>query len=140
MVILVDINLNPVGLMAVNDEENYLQKIFSAIFRKHLPQWADVVAFSERTGLSLNTLRDIYYKEGLAGISTMDRVLRELLDLSPNKVAALVAKIDQLDPVSESMKTWNSIHATEERKLYYALVAKALWEIDAKLEKSVKKK
>jgi hypothetical protein len=126
--------------MAGNEEENYLQKIFYAVFCKYLPHWSDVVAFSERTGVNLNTLRDIYYKEGLAGVSTMDRVLKELLDLTPNKVAALVAKIDQIEPVSESSAIWNSIHASEERKRYYALVAKSLAEIDAKLEKPSKKK
>lgn len=128
------------GTMATKDEENYLQKIFYAIFRKYLPNWSDVVAFSERTGMNINTLRDVYYKEGQAGVSTMDRVLKELLNLTPEKIAALVSKIDQLEPVPESSSIWNSIEATEERKHYYALVAKALSEIDAKLEKATKKK
>jgi hypothetical protein len=126
--------------MASNDEENYLQKIFYVVFRKYLPNWSDVVAFSDRTGVNINTLRDIYYKDGLAGISTMDRVLKELLNLTPDKVAALISKIDQIEPISESSSIWNSINAPEERKLYYALVAKALFEIDSKLEKASKKK
>lgn len=126
--------------MTTQDGENYLQKIFYAVFCKYLPQWSDVVAFSERTGVSLNTLRDIYYKEGLAGIHTMDRVLKELLKLNPEKVAALVGRIDQLEPLSESSLIWNSIVATEERKRYYALVAKSLYEIDLSLSKANKGK
>lgn len=45
-----------------------------------------------------------------------------------------------MEPVAKSTAIWNSIHATEERKHYYALVAKDLAEMDAKLEKDAKPK
>lgn len=126
--------------MTEQDDSNYIQKIFYAVFRKYLPNWSDVVAFSNKTGISQNTLRDIYYKEGQAGISTMDRVLKELLHLTPDKVSSMIDKIQTLDPVPESTKIWNSIDASESRKKYYALVAKALSEIDEKLEANSGKK
>lgn len=49
-------------------------------------------------------------------------------------------QVEQLEPISESTGIWNSIDAPEERKIYYALLAKALFEIDTKLEKTAKKK
>ncbi len=118
--------------MAQDNEPNYIQQIFYALFRKALPNWSDVVEFSKREGINLNTLRDIYYKEGQAGIGTMNRVLKKLLNLSPKKVAAAIERVSALEPLSESAEIWNSIEANESEKKYYALVAKAVWEIDKK--------
>ncbi|MGZ3774407.1 MAG: hypothetical protein ACXVCY_11410 [Pseudobdellovibrionaceae bacterium] len=120
--------------MTAQNDCNYVQKIFYIIFRKYLPNWSDVVSFSNRTGISQNTLRDIYYKDGQAGIATMDRVLKELLELTPEKVDSIVHRIHVLEPIPESSRIWNSINVPESRKRYYALVAKALSEIDEKLE------
>lgn len=119
--------------MTQEDEPNYIQQVFYAVFTKFLPSWADVVEFSKSSGLNINTLRDIYYKEGQAGTATINRVLKALLELDEAKVSAIVHNVQKLDPVSESNRVWYSIKAPEDRKLYYALVAKAIWEIDQKL-------
>jgi hypothetical protein len=117
------------------DEANYVQQVFYVIFRKLLPSWADVVKFSKGSGINVNTLRDVYYKEGQAGITTINRVLKALLALTPEKVEAIIDLMQKMEPVSEATRIWNSIDAPEEKRKYYALVAKAVWEIDRKLEK-----
>lgn len=120
--------------MTQNEEPNYVQQIFYAVFTKVLPNWSDVVEFSKKSGININTLRDIYYKDGLAGVSTINKVLKALLDLTPDKVAAILQMVDNLEPVSEANRVWHSIEATPEKKLYYALCAKAIWEIEQKLD------
>ncbi len=121
------------------EEINYVHRIFYAVVRKYLPTWADVDKFSKKTGISLNTMRSFYYNDGQAGISTMNTVLKELLKLNPEKVDAIVSKIESIEPVSESNQIWSSIQASEDRKKYYSLVAKALYEIDNSLEKKKNK-
>jgi len=117
------------------EETNYVQQLFYAVFRKHLPNWSDVVDFSKKSGINLNTLRDVYYKDGLAGISTINRVLKALLDLSPKKVDTIVDLIQNMAPISDANRIWNSIDAPEAKKKYYALIAKSVWEIEQALEK-----
>ncbi len=133
--------LNTWGTMTKEDAEeaNHIHQIFYAIVRKYLPNWSDVTEFSKSSGISLNTLRSVYYNEGQAGISTMNNVLKALLDLTPTTVAAIIEKIEHIEPVSESNQIWNSIEATEEKRIYYALVAKSVWEIDQRLEKKTRK-
>lgn len=123
------------GFMSEQDESNYIQKIFYEVFRKYLPTWADVVDFSEKTGISQNTLRDIYYKDGQAGVQTMNRVLKELVAFTPDKIGAVIDKIHSLEPVPESTKIWNSIEASEPRKLKAVLIAKAVIDIENRLSK-----
>jgi hypothetical protein len=118
-------------------EPNYVQQIFYAIFRKLLPTWADVVKFSKDSGINVNTLRDVYYKEGQAGITTINRVLKALLSLTPEKVDSIINLIQTMEPVSEATRIWNSIEASEEKKKYYALIAKSVSEIERELEKDV---
>lgn len=124
-----------------NEEDgvNYVQQVFYAVFRKFLPNWSDVVEFSKVSGMNLNTLRDVYYKEGQAGISTINRVLKALLALTPEKVDAIVDMIQKIEPVSEANRIWNSIDATDGKRKYYALVAKSVWEIDRQLEREQEK-
>jgi hypothetical protein len=122
------------------NEPNYVQRIFYAVFRKLLPNWSDVVKFSEETGINLNSLRDVYYKEGQAGITTMNRVLKALLTLTPSKVEAIIDLVQKAEPVSEATQIWNSIDAPEAKRKYYALVAKSVWEIDRALEKGPTRK
>lgn len=121
------------------EETNYIHQIFYAIVRKNLPNWADVAEFSKKSGISLNTMRPVYYNEGQAGISTMNNVLKALLHLTPAKVGAIVAKVENIEPISEANQIWNSISAPDEERKYYALVAKAVWEIDQACEKKRKK-
>ncbi|MGK5085108.1 hypothetical protein WDW37_17610 [Bdellovibrionota bacterium FG-1] len=121
-------------------ETNYVQQLFYAVFRKFLPNWSDVVEFSKKSGINLNTLRDVYYKDGLAGISTINRVLKALLNLTPKKVDSLVNLIENIEPVSDATRVWNSIDASDAKKKYYALIAKSVWEIDRELEKQSNRK
>jgi hypothetical protein len=122
------------------NEPNYVQRIFYEVFRKQLPSWSDVVQFSNDSGININSLRDVYYKEGQAGITTMNRVLKALLTLTPSKVEAIVDQVQKMEPVSEATRIWNSIDATETKRKYYALVAKSVWEIDRELEKEKPRK
>ena len=122
------------------NEPNHVQQIFYVSFRKQLPNWSDVVKFSKDSGINLNTLRDVFYKEGQAGITTMNRVLKSLLSLTPLKVEAIIDQVEKMEPVSEATRIWNSIDAPEAKRKYYALVAKSVWEIDRELEKEKSKK
>jgi len=118
------------------NEENYIHRLFNAIVKVNLPTWKDVTAFSDRSGIKINTLKDLYFKDGKAGVQTMDKVLKELLQLDDAKMDQIIRAISNTEPVSKAIRVFSSIDAPEDKRLYYALIAKSVWEIETKLEKS----
>ncbi len=117
-----------------NNETNYLQTLFYALLKKMLPTWKEANEFAEKHSINVNTMRDIYYKEGKAGIQSMNAIASKLLKLSPKKLDEMVNAINNLGPLSESTKVWNSIKADEDDKHRFALYCKAIWEIENRLK------
>lgn len=115
------------------DESNSLQIIFYALVKKMLPTWKEASRFAEKNGIKINTMKDVYYKEGKVGVQVMSMVLNNLLKISPKKIDEILNLIHSITPVSESTKIWNSISADEEDKVRVALYSKAILEIEKKL-------
>lgn len=121
------------------DTDKFVQMIFTAWFRKQFETIANVENFSTKSKIPLDTLRDIFYK-GKVGVGTINRVLKETVRLNPEKVEYIIELINNSKPLNKSQKIWNSINVLENEKTYYALAAKALWELDEKLKKTKKSK
>lgn len=117
------------------DEENYIQQIFHALLVKLLPSWAEATKFAKQNGINENTLKSAYYNDGQVGINAMNQIVKHLLKLSPDKVAAIITEINSLEPVAESQKIWNSVDVSEDTKIRLARYAKAISEIDKGLKK-----
>lgn len=117
----------------ISDESNSLQIIFYALVKKMLPTWKEASRFAEKNGIKINTMKDVYYKEGKVGVQVMSMVLNNLLKISPKKIDEILNLIHTITPVSESTKIWNSISADEEDKVRVALYSKAILEIEKKL-------
>ncbi|MBC8548901.1 MAG: hypothetical protein H8D23_04560 [Candidatus Brocadiales bacterium] len=98
--------------------------------QKFLPSWAEAKDFAEKNKISVNTLKDAYYNDGQVGIQAINNILTALLSITPDKLAAIVNEINNINPVSESLKVWNSIDVPESKKLKYARYAKAISEIE----------
>ena len=115
--------------------DKYIQLIFIAWFKKRFSTIAEVEDFSKESKIPIDTLRDIFYKDKV-GLGTINRVLKETVELNPEKVEHIIELINSSKPLNHSQKIWNSIKASESEKSYYALAAKSLWELDKKLEKT----
>ena len=116
--------------MSKNDAPNELQRLLYAAFRKKIRNLSEVRKFSERANIPFNTVRNYFYKSGAIGISATSEILTALFNVDESKVAAIIDLIDRTKPIPKSRQIWNSIKADEERRIYYAMVAKAIWEIE----------
>ncbi len=111
-------------------EENYIQQIFYVVLTKLLPTWADATKFAEKHNININTMKAAYYNDGQAGISAMNQICQPLLNLTPEKIAAIINEINNIEPIPESLLVWNSLNVSEGKKLRYAHYAKAIAEIE----------
>lgn len=125
--------------MRSKEADKFIQTIFIIWFKKHFATIADVEGFSKKSGIPLDTLRDIFYKDKV-GLGTMNRVLKDTIKLNSEKVEYAIEMINNSRPLSKSQKIWNSIKSSENEKVYYALAAKALWELDKKFKRTKEKK
>ena len=121
--------------MKKDDAPNKLQQLLYAAFRNKIKDLEDVREFAERSGIPFNTVKNYFYKGGAIGISATSEILTALFDVDESKVAAIIDLIDKTKPIPKSRQIWNSIKADEERRIYYAMVAKAVWEIERNLNK-----
>lgn len=121
--------------MDKDDAPNPIQRLLYAAFRKKIRTLNEVRDFAESNKIPFNTVKDYFYKAGVAGISTINQILMKLYHLDENRVLEILEMIEKTEPVLESRKIWNSIEADEERRIYYATVAKAIWEIERDLNK-----
>ena len=120
--------------MGQEDSANYLQQIFHTFLVKKLNTWNNAKRWAQQNNINENTMRGAWYRPHGIGVQVMNTVLSKLLDLSPDKVAALEEHINGLKPVSESTAIWNSLKIPEDEKLRLAYISKAIWEIESKIK------
>ena len=113
----------------------FLNEVLGAYLKKRFDDANEAMEWAESKGINAITMRGVFYENGNCGRKVFDQIITQLFDITSEKAASLVDHVKNLEPVAESQKIWNSIHASELTKRRLALVAKATLKIESTLKK-----